>query len=247
MNLRRMSTIVVAVVGLAVASETARQPLTNDDIIKLVRSGFGEPLLLQAIESQLGNFNLSATAVAELRRVGVGESLIAAMMRTQKSAAPHVPLLEPGVYYKGSDAYALVRVETVDWTAVHSNAEGFTRVRLTGQVGNKTSWLSLQPRGELLIVCQPGHTAFDYHLLRAEVRAAWREFHADGIVRGEKLIALANNDATAARVEFDETFDLGVRVLLNTLRPGEYGLVPPDLLVDGRVRDSGTIYTFAIE
>lgn len=62
------------------------KPFTNDDVLKLVKAGFGEETILQAIRTNECHFDTSADALTALKNVGVSEKIIRAML-----AAGRVP------------------------------------------------------------------------------------------------------------------------------------------------------------
>lgn len=238
---RTLAVCVCIAVAFAM-SDQVRPPLTNEDVIALFKAGFSEPVILQAIEINTPHFDLSATALKDLKNAGAGEAVIAAMAAS-RSASQHLRLLDPGVYVKRGDAWALVEAEPVAWQVrgAESSRGQVLRASLTGRVENRTSHLSLTGPAELLIVAEPGASAADYQILRADDREDYREFRADAAVRGDVILGLSGSPyVTAVR---DNTFDLGVRVLLGTLRKGEYGVVPQLR----RSTPDGRIYTFSID
>jgi hypothetical protein len=54
----------------------AQKALTNEDIIKMVKSGLPEDVILQAIEVQPSNFDISAQALIELKQQGVSNGIL---------------------------------------------------------------------------------------------------------------------------------------------------------------------------
>src|SRR6266550_2942611 len=76
--------IVLALSSLpATSSAFAQQhaePLTNTSIIKLVRAGFKERTLIAIIHSRPNSFQLDADRLIELKRSGVTENVILAML-----------------------------------------------------------------------------------------------------------------------------------------------------------------------
>ena len=75
--------IVLALCSLPVTSAFAQQheePLTNASIIKLVRAGFKERTLIAIIHSRPNSFQLDADRLIELKRNGVTENVILAML-----------------------------------------------------------------------------------------------------------------------------------------------------------------------
>jgi hypothetical protein len=76
--------IVLTLCLLAAPSSTFAQqhaePLTNASIIKLVRAGFKERMLITIIHSRPNTFQLDADRLIELKRNGVTENVILAML-----------------------------------------------------------------------------------------------------------------------------------------------------------------------
>lgn len=58
-------------------------PLTNASVVKLVKAGFKEKSIIQIIASKPSNFDLSTDRIIELKRTGVSEKVILAMMARQ--------------------------------------------------------------------------------------------------------------------------------------------------------------------
>jgi len=232
-------------------ADNVRAPLTNDDVIALLKAGFREALVVNAINSSDARFDVSSTAVAYLRRAGVGESVIAAMAKAEYGPAQHLRLLDPGVYVRGTDAYALVDAEPIEWrsaaSTLHTPEGTFTRVSLIGRVENRTARLTLSGFPELLIVSADDASDAGYQLLRGEIKQEGREFRAEAAVRNGKLIGLGSAEQAVLQADVDAEFDLGIRWFLRSLPKGEYALVPPGILTGGHVIARGKIYTFTIE
>ena len=76
--------LLIFCVALVAAPITAQQtyepPLTNASVVKLVRAGFKEKLLLAIIRSRPNRFDLSPDKLIELKRNGVPEKIIMAML-----------------------------------------------------------------------------------------------------------------------------------------------------------------------
>ena len=242
--------LIVCLAVVRTGADTLTPPLTNHDVIALVKAGFREALIVHAINSGDTRFDVSSEAVAALRRAGVGESVIAAMCKTEHRSAQHLRLLNPGVYFKGADAYALVDTEPVEWrsatSAVHSIEGTFTRVSLVGRVENRNARQRLSGVPELLMVDDGDASASGYQLLRGEIKQEWREFRAEAALRNGKLIGLSSSEQAAFAVHVDAEFDLGIRWFLKGLPKGEYGLVPAGIMTGGHVMPRGRIYTFSI-
>ncbi len=74
---------------LGLASMLAAQPpMTNDDLVKLARSGLSEEFVLNLIQQQPANLYTDAGRLVELKDNGVSERLILAAVRKSPSQEP---------------------------------------------------------------------------------------------------------------------------------------------------------------
>jgi hypothetical protein len=58
----------------------AQETMTNDSVIKLVKAGLSEELVLTTINSSPGKYDTSASALIELKEAGAGDKVVAAMI-----------------------------------------------------------------------------------------------------------------------------------------------------------------------
>src|SRR5215510_1472332 len=63
-------------------------PLTNAAVVKLVRAGFKEKTIVSIIASRPAAYDLSPERMIELKRAGVGEKIILAMLDRQQGMYP---------------------------------------------------------------------------------------------------------------------------------------------------------------
>ena len=67
-------------------SRTNSEPLTNIAIVKLVKAGFKDKSIITIIASRPATFDLSTDRIIELKRNGVSEKVILAMMARQEGS-----------------------------------------------------------------------------------------------------------------------------------------------------------------
>jgi len=67
-------------------SRTSTPPLTNASIVKLVKAGFKDKSIITIIASKPVSFDLSTDRLIELKRTGVSERVILAMMARQEGS-----------------------------------------------------------------------------------------------------------------------------------------------------------------
>jgi hypothetical protein len=66
--------------SFSIQAQVSETPLTNQAVVKLVRAGFKEKTIIAIIQSRLNRFNLDPDKLIELKRSGVGENIILAML-----------------------------------------------------------------------------------------------------------------------------------------------------------------------
>lgn len=97
MSSYRSSMILISVLLLSQAALSAGQqsqkPLTNDDVIAMVRKKLPESVIVSAIQSSPGKFNTSTNELIRLNTAGVTEKEVNAMLASGKgnAAAPPAP------------------------------------------------------------------------------------------------------------------------------------------------------------
>ena len=70
----------------------AQAPIDNEGVIKLVKSGMTEDMIISVIQQQPGSYVLGADDLVALKAAGVSEKIIAAMLAKKKgAAAPGAP------------------------------------------------------------------------------------------------------------------------------------------------------------
>ncbi len=91
--LARTAILIGLNVASSVASSTAAQtprseaPLTNAAIVKLVKAGFKEKTVVQIIGSRPTHFDMSTERMIELKRSGVSERIILAMLASHEGSS----------------------------------------------------------------------------------------------------------------------------------------------------------------
>jgi len=73
--------------GGAVAAHAQQKdegPMTNAEVVKLVKAGFKEKTIVLIISSRIPNFDLTSDRMIELKRKGVSENIIVAMLARQE-------------------------------------------------------------------------------------------------------------------------------------------------------------------
>jgi hypothetical protein len=66
-------------------------PLTNEDVTKLVTSGLGSDVILTVIKGNPTAFDVSISGILSLKKAGVSESIISAMIEKSSRKEPEAP------------------------------------------------------------------------------------------------------------------------------------------------------------
>ncbi|HXY47896.1 MAG TPA: hypothetical protein VEI01_00500 [Terriglobales bacterium] len=92
MALQRKILIAFLVVGMASldAQDKPKTLLTNDDVVAMVNGGLDQSLVLSAIDANDVNFDVSASSLLALKKAGVADEIIQAMLaaKTRKHNPP---------------------------------------------------------------------------------------------------------------------------------------------------------------
>ena len=237
----------------------AQEPMNNDGVIRLVKSGMTEDLIISVIQQQPGMYALGANDLAVLKEASVSEKIIAAMLAKGKgdtasgastgSAKPtagptqHTSISAAGLYYKKGNEYFELLTEAVEWktSGAMKNivSAGIVKKDMNGAVSGLSSRNFLSNPMEIVLAPPSGVQVNAYILLPIRPRNGLREFNV-GPVNQKSGVAKG-----ALPFGLEKVGDNMFRMVLQTpLEPGEYGILaatPPD-------SGGGTskIYTFRI-
>lgn len=254
--------VLVGVAGYAQAPEAVEGPLqtkapktlTNDSIVRMVKAGLGDDLILQTIAAQPANYTTDADALVALKEAGVSDRIITGIVTKARrrliearEAAVVVPEVnEIGVYYKD---------RTGNWVPiepeiVHIKSGGFIKSTVTrgiikpdknGHLNGRESKLTLQRPIQFLIYVPEGVSANEYDLLRFRLNSDSREFRT---LTGGVFHSTGGADRDEIPFKPSRTAPRIYQFTLDEKVPGgEFGILPPGT---GNVTNGGKIYTFAI-
>jgi len=107
-------------------AQPSASELTNEDVIRMVKAGLSEDLIINKIYQSKTNFDTSPEALIKLKEVGVSDTLLKAMLNPQAAAAASpssnpgnsAPVPEPGVYLE--EKGQLVQLEPTIFTQTKS-------------------------------------------------------------------------------------------------------------------------------
>jgi hypothetical protein len=81
---RSLLLVLCLLINCVLVSAQSRDTLTNASVVKLVKAGFKEKSIITIIASRPVTFDLSTERLIELKRVGVSEKVIIAMLARQE-------------------------------------------------------------------------------------------------------------------------------------------------------------------
>jgi hypothetical protein len=228
--------------------------MNNDSVLKMVKAGLGDDLVIQTINTQSGQYVTDADSLVTLKTAGVSDRVITAMINKSRRQLTNVPekpvelsdVNEIGVYYKDHTGKwiaidpEIVHIKSGGWiksTATH----GIIKQDHNGHLNGRESKLALQCPIEVLIYTPEGISVNEYEFLRFRINSDNREFrvltggvfHSTG---GADRDEVKFNPVRTAPHTYQFTVD-------KSTGGGEYGVLPPGT---GNVTNGGKIYTFAI-
>ena len=247
-----------SLLALVLTSSTATlgsqsgKPVTNEDVVRMVRAGFADSTILKYLQAGDVDFDLSVSAVVRLKYDGVSPSLIEAMLAiaVAKNAGNAVPELTAiisrspsspeGVVVFAHQKGQLVEVEpeTVAWRNTglgksmaslggHREAVNGTVSGLHSQLVASWPPLNIVPIDmEFYIFCADGSSASDFQLLRL-LRGKWRPPRDFPCSRRECARPTDVGASPRFPFTFEEVAPGTGKVALPNLSVGEYGFLAP--------------------
>ena len=241
----------VLLLAAGAAFSQSNKPLTNDDVVQMVKGGFDESTTVAAIDAADTNFDTSVQALMALKTAGVSEKVISAMLGATKkkaeaakpaasavaAAAPTstpAPAANPdvpddiGVYTKLKGSLAEVYAEVVSWKSGGVGKSmltgGFTKGHVNATVSGPRSKLQLGRPLEFVVKCAEGVTPSEYMLLKLDEKGDRREFRA---VTGGVYHSSSGLEKDAIKFDFQKIAPRTYKIALAGLKKGEYGFLPP--------------------
>ncbi len=80
-----LAAVAIVFASLTSYAQQTEKPLTNASIVKLVRAGFKEKTVITIINNRPSRFNLDPDRLIDLKRSGVSDNIIVAMLAQQES------------------------------------------------------------------------------------------------------------------------------------------------------------------
>jgi hypothetical protein len=228
--------------------------MNNESVLKMVKAGLGDDLVIQTINTQPGQYVTDADSLVALKTAGVSERVITAMVNKSRRQITNMPeksvelsdVNEIGVYYKDRTGKwiaiepEIVHIKSGGWlksTATH----GIIKEDRNGHLNGRESKLALQCPIDVLIYVPDGVSASEYDFLRFRINSDNREFR---VLTGGVFHSTGGADRDEVKFNPVKTAPHTYQFTVNKdVGGGEYGILPPGT---GNVTNGGKIYTFAI-
>jgi len=247
----------------------AQQEMNNDAVIKLLKAGLSDDLIVTTINASPGKYDLSADALTALRDAGADSKVISAVLMKSAPGPPPPPapplslpdaarpawkppagVVGVGVYFQARDeSWKPVLPETVTRKAAGVAKSVATEGKIKGDVNaivmGSSSQLTLTLPASFILYAPEGSSAGEYLLLRFRAHEKNREFRLE---KGGEF----HRSSSEARDSVDfSSKQLGPRVFEITLGrelgAGEYGFLAPNDASDlGGGAGYGKMYTFSV-
>jgi len=241
---------------------TAQDVLNNDSIVKMVKAGLGEGVILSMVQSQPGKYSLNADDLVKLKQNGVSDKIMSAMV-TKNSGAAAVPAaastgeapavsdlptsMDIGVYYKKAGRWEEMLPEVVNWKTggVVKNiaSVGVVKGDINGHIPGGSSRNSVTSPVEVVVYAPEGVAITEYQLLHLHSNKDSREFRT---VTGGVMHVSGGATRDVIPFEGKKVSSRVYRIVLPSLGAGEYGFLPPGAVVAKNSASIGKMYTFHI-
>ena len=259
--------LALAAVFPAIGQQQPNGPLTDQDVLQMVKAGFDDTTILRYIRENDVDFDLSINAMVALKNGGVSQSLIQAMLSievSKKEIGIDAALAAISATASGSrddmHVFALqagklipMDAEVVNWKSNpfrNVATLGFDRSPLTASIAGPHSdlvgrWppMNMVPVDmSFYILTSKNESASDFQLLHLTEKGDRREFRTVPIDRAHGWGSIEHTvpftlENLAPRV---------YKVTLPNLNVGEYGLLAPITEVRANPPSQGRIYTFRL-
>jgi hypothetical protein len=241
----------------------AQQAMNNDSVVKLVKAGLADDVIVSTINASPGTYDTSTNALIALKTAGVSDKVVSAIVvksaggsvaPVAAATGPSSPVLPPGVdeigvYYKDkSGAWAALLPEVVNFKTggvlKRIASDGIVKGDMNGHVENGHAKTSVTFPVILAVYVPEGTAITEYQLLRYRTHETSREFRS---MTGGVFHASGGAERDAVEFHADKTAPRLYQITLDpSLGKGEYGLLPPGSYSSSNMASSGKIYSVSV-
>jgi hypothetical protein len=264
--------------SLAAMSALARPqqsngPLTDQDVLQMVRAGFDDTTILRYIQANDVDFDLSVSAMVALKNAGVSQSLIQSMLSIEvakkelgvDAALAAIAATSINPTGDGVDVFVLqnghlipVEPETVRWrpsSGLRSIATfGMNKGPVSGSVlGPHSDLVSRWPPLNLVpldiafyVLCPKGSSASDFQLFHLSEKGDRREFRILTGTGNPEIARVIGGPENTVPFTLENVAPRVYKITLPNLNVGEYGFLAPTTEVRASSPSQGKMYTFRL-
>ena len=239
----RPLSIPLLVLTLLLGPVRGQETLTNEAIIKMVKAGLSEEIVVGMVNRQAGKYSIAVDDLIALKSAGVSEKVIAAMVAKGSPSAASSPapasassspatastaaFPEIGVYFKKGEEWVEVLPEVVNWktggTIKNLASVGVVKKDVNGHIPGPHSRNSVRSPLEFVIHAPEGVSITEYKLIRLRAKDDYREFRTvTGGVFNQKGGAMRDLVPFEGKKVGGRLFSV---ILPNTLGAGDYGFI----------------------
>jgi hypothetical protein len=239
----------------------AQQSLNNDSVIKLVKAGLSEDLIVSTINASPGTYNTSADGLIALKSAGASDKVVSAIVMKASGVTPAAgPVAlgasglpagidEVGVYYRDkTGAWTALMPEIVNFKTggvfKSMMTDGLVKGDVNGHIKGPHAKMAVTFPVVFAVYVPEGTAITEYQLLRLRPNSDSREFRSvtGGVVH-------VSGGATRDAIEF-QSEKIAPRVyqinMQSSIGKGEYGLLPPGAVGSSNMGSSGKIYSVSV-
>jgi hypothetical protein len=259
---KTLATLVFLALSLVL---TAQQAMNNDDVVKLVKAGLSDDIVVSTINASPGTYDTSADGLVALKTAGASNKVISAILSKTSGATPSgatIPARPPtaasglpagiddvGVYFQDkTGAWVPMLPEIVNFESTGKlkiiATAGIVKGDLNGHIDGPRSKLNAALPITIAVYLPEKLEITQYQLLHLHPSASAREF-----LSASGGVLHTNAGATRDAISFQPD-KLAPRLYQITLPAsagsGEYGLLAPGTTTGSNKQASGKIYTVSI-
>jgi hypothetical protein len=251
MKCKALSLAVMALVlTTAVCFSQTKKPLTNQDVVDMVKASLDERTITKAIETSDSQFDTAPQSLILLKNQGVSDGVLTAMLaggrakpQTTNSGLP----TDIGVYWMKDGAPIEVGAEVVNFrtggVAKSFLTDGLDKGHVNGAINGAHSRIKATIPSEFVIVTYEGVTASEYVLVKLDEKSDRREYRQE---TGGVIHKSSGSERNQVAFDTDKIAPRTYRIKFPNLKPGEYGFLPPVGPENKSASANGRIYTFSI-
>ena len=127
--------VVISISGLAVgraAGQDSGAPLKNSDVIEMMKSGLGRRTIVLLIRQSQCNFDTSPQAIMKLKKAGVSDDVLNAMVTAERSTAAEASaaatsdalMLKAANAFGGGPADQVTKIRAIKWVGSVAQTAG---------------------------------------------------------------------------------------------------------------------------